>query len=483
MAAVTRRRFVQSAALAGAAPAAILGRAADAPPNVLFVTADQMRGDCIASLGHPNARTPNIDRMAREGVLFANGFASGPVCVPTRKSCFSGLHPHEHGSLTNDDGEKLDFKGTLLDYFARRGYRTGWIGKNHTYAGGALRNLDKADIRSREPFRAYNGYVPPHWHGDVYWPEEDCFPHVNTESAIAFLKEGSGGDPFFLHVSYFDPHPPYMAPARYSARYASADMALPDPVPPAALSARLDRFSRAMGFDRLSREDLTETMRYYYAQIEWGVDRPLGRLLRALETQGLSDGTIVVLTADHGDFMGDYGMVRKGMFLYDSLLRVPMIWRAPGRIAEGLRPQSPMQSVDFFPTLAELTGGGMPAGLSGRSMAAHLRGEVEDGPDHAIFTSAAYGDLAEGVLPADMAPDDIAAKPRHTRVLGPTMRPMHRTKMARAGEWKLILNETEAPELYRIGGSPAERRNAAAASEHAAVRKRLESRLERWWRW
>ena len=204
----------------------IPGRAADAPPNVLFVTVDQMRGDCMASLGHPNARTPNLDRMAREGVLCANGFASGPVCVPTRKSCFAGLHPHEHGSLTNNDGEKLDFEGTLLEYFAKRGYRTGWVGKNHTYANEALERLDKADIRSREPFRAYNGYVPPHWHSDVYWPEEDCFPHVNTESAVAFIEQGPATDPFFLHVSYFDPHPPYMAPARYSSRYSSADMAL-----------------------------------------------------------------------------------------------------------------------------------------------------------------------------------------------------------------------------------------------------------------
>lgn len=457
--------------------------AADAPPNVLFVTVDQMRGDCISSLGHPNARTPNIDRMAREGVVFRNGFASGPVCVPTRKSCFTGLHPHEHGSLTNNDGDKLAFKGTLLDYFSKRGYRTGWVGKNHTYTDDALENLDKTDIRSREPFRAYNGYVPPHWHSDVYWPEKDCFPHVNTESAIAFLKKGARKDPFFLHVSYFDPHPPYMAPARYSSRYASADMVLPHPTAPLALSERLDRFSRAMGFDRLSREDLTETMRYYYAQIEWGVDQPLGRLLRALEANGAAENTIVVLTADHGDFMGDYGMVRKGMFLYDSLLHVPMIWRAPDRIAKGLRSESLMQSVDLFPTLAELTGGAVPEGLSGRDMTAHLRAEAEDGPDHTIFTSAGYGDLAEGVLPADMAPDDIDAKPRHTRVLSPTMRPMHRTKMARSREWKFILNETESPELYRMAKRPGERENIAASGEHAAMRKQLENRLEKWWQW
>ena len=159
----------------------------------------------------------------------------------------------------------------MLEHFASRGYKTAWVGKNHTYDDHSIAQIDYTDIRSREPFRAYNGYVPPHWHSSVYWPEESCFPHVNTESAIKFM-DGSSSDPFFLHVSYFDPHPPYMAPSRYTARYDSTDMVLPDRTDAAALSERLGRFSRAMGFPALDREDLTETMRYYYAQVEWGVD-------------------------------------------------------------------------------------------------------------------------------------------------------------------------------------------------------------------
>lgn len=106
--------------------------------------------------------------MAREGVLLRNGFSSGLVCVPTRKSCFTGLHPHEHGSLTNNDGDPLPWQGSMLEHFAKRGYRTAWVGKNHTHNGDALAQLGKADIRSHEPFRGYNGYVPPHWHATVY---------------------------------------------------------------------------------------------------------------------------------------------------------------------------------------------------------------------------------------------------------------------------------------------------------------------------
>lgn len=478
-----RRAFAKSLLAAAGSAALHVGRAADAPPNVLMITVDQMRGDCLAALGHPNVRTPNLDRMAADGVLFRNGFASGPVCVPTRKSCFTGLHPHEHGSLTNNDGDKLPWQDSMLERFAQRGYRTGWVGKNHTFTKEALTRLDKADIRDREPFRAYNGYVPPHWHSAVYWPEEDCYPHVNTESAVEFLGS-AGRDPFFLHVSYFDPHPPYMAPARYAARYDSNDLALPNRAEPAALSARFERYARAMGFGHLDREDLTETMRYYYAQIEWGVDQPLGRLLNALETHNLADDTVVVLTSDHGDFMGDYGMVRKGMFLYDSLLHVPLLWRAPGRIAAGLRTDALAQSADLFPTLAELTGDPAPPEVSGISLARALQERAGEDLRPEIFTSAAYGDLAEDVLPPDLAPADRDATPRHTRVLRPTMRPMHYTKMVRTHEWKFILNETEPPELYRLAdGSPRERANLAESREHAATRRNLEGRLNAWWRW
>ncbi len=479
---ISRRAFTRSALLGTAATAIRAGRATDAPPNVLFITVDQMRGDCIATVGHPNVRTPNLDRMAREGVLFRNAFASSPVCVPTRKSCFSGQHPHQHGSLTNRHGDQLEWRGSMLDYFSKRGYQTAWVGKNHTFTREALQELDYADIRDREPFRRYNGYVPPHWHSVVYWPEEACYPHINTESAIRFLRRAGQSDPFFLHVSYFDPHPPYMAPARFAARYDSGDMVMPTRVDPASLSARLERYHRAMGFGELDREDLAETMRYYYAQVEWGVDAPVGRLLHALQEAGHAEHTIVVLTADHGDFMGDYGMVRKGMFLYDALLHVPLLWWSPGRIPSGVRSATLTQSEDLFPTLAQMTGGDPPEDVAGASVAGAVLGSAPEREQ--LFTSAAYGDLASDVLPPDLTPDDPDASPRHTQVLRPTMEPEHRTKMIRTHAWKFILNETEPAELYRLAdGRPTERHNLADSREHSRVRRTLERQLSAWWPW
>ena len=237
-----------------------------------------------------------------------------------------------------------------------------------------------------------------------------------------------------------------------------------------------------MGFGELDREDLVETMRYYYAQVEWGVDRPLGRLLGALEAKGLAENTIVVMTADHGDFMGDCGMVRKGMFLYDALLHVPLLWWAPGRIPAAARTDALAQSADLFPTLAELTGGKRPEDASGISVAESVLGAAQDRP--ALFTSSAYGDMAPDVLPPNLAPDDEDALPRRTQALRPSMRPTHRAKMVRTHEWKYIQNETEPPELYRLADArPRERANLAGASEHAEIRRTLERQLSAWRPW
>ena len=175
-------------------------------------------GLCIAyhNAGNSNARTPNLDKLAANGVMFRNNFVNNPVCLPSRISMFSGLYPSQTGVLNNKHkGEWLTFKGSLPWYFKQAGYRTGYIGKNHTYIDAELDNFDVTSIRGREECRAYSKYVPPNWHSDIFWPEKDCNPGKNTREAIAFINESNPGTPFFLHVSYFDPHPPYMAPSKY----------------------------------------------------------------------------------------------------------------------------------------------------------------------------------------------------------------------------------------------------------------------------
>lgn len=474
--AMTRRAF-----LAGAAPFIARGAAAN-PPNVVFITCDQMRGDALGFLGHPNARTPNLDRLAARGVAFDHCFSNSPVCMPSRKSVFSGRYPHEHGSLTNRHGGRLEMPGTLIEHFHARGYRMGYIGKNHCYPDKLLASrMETAHIRDREPFRVYNQYVPPEWHCDTYWPAEETYAWRSTNEAIGFIEGARDRRPFFLTVSYFDPHPPYMAPSEYTSRYTSAGMKLPPFVPPAALSGRLGDFCRAMKFDRIKDSDLTETMRYYYAQIEGMVDHQVGRIVAALEKQGLMDNTILLFLSDHGDFMGHHRAVRKAMFCYDSLLHVPMIWYVPGIAGRG-RTQALTQGIDVFPTLVDLTGGKPPADLPGRSLRPVLTGAAP-GVRDAAFTSAAYGEWPRELVETNRLSTASPTTPLHTLVEDGSDIPDHRMAMLRTHEWKLILNESRPPELYRMDGGWVERENLAARPEYASIRRQLEQRLTAWWRW
>ena len=493
MGTLNRREFIKSASRSAAAtlsfPWIITGKTAlaDTPPNVVFIICDQMRGDAMSCLGSTNARTPNLDRMASGGVLMNNFFANNPVCGPSRMSFFTGLWPHQHGKLENDDGKPfvMSLKSTMLGHFRDRGYRTGWIGKNHTYTDNCLRDLNQWIDRGREPFRAYSKFVPPFWHSDTLWPEKQCHPRMTTNDGIEFIRQSRKKEPFFLHLSYFDPHPPYMAPSEFTSRYCSKDMTIPPFVPPEKLSGRLAEHVRALHYDRIKDTDLTETMRYYYAAIEWGVDFQVGRILEALEENDLIENTIVVFSSDHGDFMGHHRMVRKGMFLYDSLLHVPMIFYAPARLPKGHRVSNISQGVDLFPTLVDLTGGNIPEGLPGRSLRLLLEGgRLQDRNDFSVFAAAAYSDLPEDYFdnpePAYKPDSDI---PFHTRVERLTWKTENRIAMARTLDWKLIVNESRPPELYNMAGGRTERENVAENREYTATRASLERTIESIWKW
>jgi arylsulfatase A-like enzyme len=454
-------------------------------PNIIFIVCDQMRGDAIGVVGNSNARTPNLDKLAANGVMFRNNFVNNPVCLPSRISMFSGLYPSQTGVLNNKHkGEWLKFEGSLPWYFKQAGYRTGYIGKNHTYIKAELENFDVISIRGREECRAYSKYVPPNWHSDIFWPEEDCNPGKNTKEAIEFINQSKPATPFFLHVSYFDPHPPYMAPSKYTSRYCADEMDVPEYIDPAKLGDRLALHQKALHYDRISESDLKETMRYYHASVEWGVDHQVGEILQAIENKGISNNTILVFTSDHGDFMGEYHMVRKGMFLYDALLHVPMIWYAPGYIKKGLSLDNMTQNVDIFPTLLDIAGMDIPDHIAGRSLKNTLLGQVPIDDDFIVYASAVYGDLPEGYWdnpePYFNPESNI---PFHSRVENITWTSEYRTVMARTRNWKLILSESHEPELYKMDGGHVEKENLYGQTPYQQVAKELEEKIKTNWQW
>jgi arylsulfatase A-like enzyme len=223
-------------------------------------------------------------------------------------------------------------------------------------------------------------------------------------------------------------------------------------------------------------------MRYYNAAIEWGVDHQVGRIVGDLEKRCILDNTIIVFTSDHGDFMGEQRIAGKGMFFTESLLHVPAIWRVPG-MRKGHRSSDFVQGIDILPTLADLTGGTRNSAWMGRSLRQSLHGSSNQDAGNAIFTSAGYGELSKEVLDEKSKLHQTSELPLHTRVMNEDVVAKHKMSVIRTREWKMILSETRAPELYRMDGGYIERENIAGSPQAAGVRRNLEQRLRQWWKW
>ena len=225
-------------------------------------------------------------------------------------------------------------------------------------------------------------------------------------------------------------------------------------------------------------------MRYYHASVEWGVDHQIGQILHALEKKGITENTVLVFTADHGDFMGEHHMVRKAMFLYDALLHVPMIWYAPGCIEEGLSLDHLTQNLDIFPTLLDYAGIDIPGELTGRSLKNILQGQSPDDDDFMVYASAAYSDFPEGYWD-DPEPyfDPNSPVPFHTRVENLSWKPQYKTAMARTRNWKLILSESHEPELYQMNGGYIERQNVYGQKQYSEIAEKLEQEIKAHWEW
>lgn len=364
----TRRAFL--AASAGAA--ARTANAAGPPPNFLFIMPDQLRAQALGCMGDENARTPNIDRLASEGLLLRNTIANTPVCCPARANILTGRYAHRNGMIANDLRLR-ETETTLPKVLAAAGYRTGFVGKWHLDGG------------PRMP-----GFVPPgpRRHGFEFWAANECsHSHFDTQYfrdspepvpmrkfeaegwtdlGIEFLRAArTDRRPFFLTIQMGPPHDPYKAPPAYSRHF--------DPL---ALRTRPNWREGVRGGGR---QDLAE----YYAMVE-AVDDQVGRLMRVLEDTRLRDNTVVVFSSDHGDMLGSHGQRLKRK-PWEESIRIPGIVRYPARIGAGRTTGAFFTHVDFAPTLLGLAGLRPPSSMQGADLSALLTGQSTRGPESAFL--------------------------------------------------------------------------------------------------
>ncbi|MGC3967376.1 MAG: sulfatase [Pirellulales bacterium] len=474
--------FVLSAVLCVAQTA----RSAEARPNVLFLIADDLN-NFLGCYGDPRAKTPNLDKLAARGVRFDKAYCSFPLCGPSRNSMLTGLYPNSTGIQGNQQifRQTIPAQHSLPQAFRLSGYFAGRIGKLYHYnvpksigtnghddPGSWEMEINPAGVDRLEEEPQIFSLTPGQYGGSLSWfasPKPDPFhtDAIMADDAAWVLKRCAERKdrPFFLAVGFFRPHTPYVSPKDpYFGYYPESEM----PVVQGVAEDQADLPKAALGSYKPDQDKLTDDLRRqcvqaYYASISF-MDAQVGRVLEALEQNGLAENTIVVFTSDHGYHMGEHGLWQK-MSLFEESSRVPLIVAARGLAKPGTSAAAPVSHVDLFPTLAELCNVPAPKNLQGQSLAAMLKDpENVKGRNWALTQVARGGGLGRATVTRDVGSDGA-------RYFGYTLR----TPQWRYTEWD---EGKQGRELYDHASDPKELKNLADDPAHAATVAELASQLK-----
>ena len=411
-------------------------RKEDLLPNILWICTDQQRYDTIGALGNPYVSTPNIDRLVQDGVAFTHAFCQSPICTPSRASFLTGMYPsvvHVNGN----GNEYFPNKPPLVTHMlAEAGYDCGLIGKLHLASA-----YGRVERRANDGYRYWQYSHAPRddWekgHDYADWVRGKGYIlgelianvegvpaelHQTTwcaEKTIDFIREDRD-TPWLASVNIYDPHPPFNPPQSYREMFDPAEMPGPlfretdleqqkkleavdfqsrgrspdeldirNPIVPQSPSSLA-----TVDADTLGARDAKSLQAAYYAMIKL-IDDQVGRILETLEETGQCEQTVILFTSDHGEMLGDHGLIQKGCRFYDGLVRVPLIFSWPGHFESGLKSDALVELLDKAPTLLELAGLEVPDGMQGRSLLPILQGEVS-GDHHRDFVRCEYYDAVD----------------------------------------------------------------------------------------
>jgi choline-sulfatase len=442
-------------------------------PNLLLVLVDQLGAGWLPAYGHPVVQAPHIAALARAGVVFESAYCPSPLCAPSRAALLTGRLPSRIEVF--DNGAELRASlPTIAHHLRAAGYATSMAGKMHFVGPDQLHGFEERLTTDIYP-------ADLAWTPDWRRPVQERLPWYHTmesvltagvcaasmqldyDDEVAFravrrifdFARGGAREPFFLLVSFTHPHDPWEVRRRHWERYdpAAIDAPTVPPIPPSEADPHSRRLRRMIGIDEatLSDDEVRAARHAYYAAISY-VDERIGEVLAALRDAGFDDDTIVVLTADHGEMLGERGLWYK-MSFFEPSARVPLIVSAPGRIAPGRRAE-PVSLLDLAPTLLELATPGrveeLTREMDGRSLAALLDGAPADRPASVV---GEY--LAEGVT-------------------SPAL-------MIRRGPHKLVWCGDDPDQLYDLDEDPHELVNLAERSTHAELRRALRDEVAARW--
>jgi len=461
--------------LAAATPARVAAESGKRRPNVLFIGSDDLRTE-LNCYGSSHIHSPNIDRLAAEGVVFEHAYVQQAVCAATRASLLTGCRPDTTGADYPYSmyfmEEFLPGHPSLASHFHRQGYFTRTLGKIHhgysedftepNFSGNAGGNYAALENRDKEPGKQYG---PPFEMADV--PDNAYRDGILAEEAVATMRRAATKDaPFFLAVGFHKPHLPFCAPKKYWDLYPRDTIGIapnpehPEGSPPySTWHYELGQYTgpNDRNGKRVPDDYARKLRRGYYACVSY-MDAQVGRLLDELDRLGLRDNTVVMLWGDHGYHLGEHAMwCKETNFELDT--HAPLIVRAPNVKAGGRCPGL-VEYVDMFPTLTELAGVPVPDYLEGASLVPLL-----ENPERP-WKKAAFSQF-----------------PRGLKLEGYAIR----TERYRYVEWwnkqrDGMRVDVAARELYDCDADPMETKNVAGLPENRELAAQLSAQLEAGWR-
>lgn len=382
---------------------------ADAPSpgpnatNLLIIVSDDLSAFCLGATGSPRGATPNLDTLARQGVYFSRAYCNSPLCTPSRQSFITGLLPHATG-VTRLVSRLPENALTLGAWLKSKGYRTAAVGKMH-FNGPGRHGFDtlidlpdwEAFLKTHPPeggdHRApWRPFIDP----PAVWLNADCrdegLPERSSASAyfvdraVEILKEPRQR-PWAMVVSLYEPHSPFRFPREWRGKYRPEAFSVP------AVSAR-DEDERPRVFRDLSADQIRGIQAAYHTSVSF-MDAQVGRLLHELDQSDQGRNTLVVFLGDNGYMLGEHGRVEKNCF-YEQAVRVPLIWRWPGRLPENTNVAGLAELVDLFPTVCRLLDVPPPPGLHGVDLLPLIEGKTKGRGRDIVFSE--YPEAEEAMV-------------------------------------------------------------------------------------
>jgi arylsulfatase A-like enzyme len=416
------------------------------PTNVVLVVLDTLRADRVGCYGYSRPTTPRMDALCERGIRFANAFSTSSWTLPAHASLFTGLYPIEHGA-TQENTTLSGGASTLADILGAHGYATFAASANPLVS--ASTGLD----------RGFDVFIDS-WRGGGARSHPAPDRHPNARAVMAFLDALPADRPFFVFVNYVEAHGPYQPPEPHRSRFLAVD------TDPALLASALRRGAVGYYMDRssISPAEFVVLNDLYDGEVA-RVDDLLGGLVDALEGSGRLDNTLLVVTSDHGENIGDHGHFRHVFNLYDTTVRIPLILVPPGGTRAGEVRDEPVGLVDVFTTILAR------AGIAPAAGAAHGRDllDLGDGRDETpVFAEYYFPFQALGPFP----------ERAHAGRGAPLEPYLQRLRSVQVGDLRLITSSAGSRELYDLSADPGEQRNLAGEREWEGEEERLQTLLD-----